>query len=291
MSIREIDAKNILVASRLPDADYVVNPYTGCEFGCLYCYASFMGRFVQEPRQSWGDYVYVKTNAVSRLEDELRRWSPARRRASILLSSVTDPYHGVEARYRLTRGVLTVLAREAYPGAVSVLTKSPMVLRDVDVLRRLPRAEVGLTVTTTEDRLSRFLEVRAPLASRRLQTLAELHAQRVKTYAFVGPLLPHFREQPHLLDRLFGELAATDVRSVYVEHLNAQPYIRERLWPKLRGEPAAVQDAYRTSSSRGHREGLDALVKELLTKHGLELRSRRVLEHGAAWTTGAGCTS
>jgi DNA repair photolyase len=165
VKIREIEAKTILVRSKLPDADYVVNPYTGCEFGCLYCYASFMGRFVGESVRAWGDYVYVKTNAVSLLEDELWRWSPKRRQASLLLSSVTDPYHGVETWYRLTRGILTVLAREGYPGVVSILTKSPLVLRDVDLLQGIPRAEVGMTVTTTDDTLSRFLEVRAPLAS------------------------------------------------------------------------------------------------------------------------------
>jgi DNA repair photolyase len=97
VKIREIEARTILVPSKLPDADYVVNPYTGCEFGCLYCYASFMGRFVGEPVRAWGDYVYVKANAVSLLVGELRRWSPKRRRASpLLLSSVTDPYHGVD---------------------------------------------------------------------------------------------------------------------------------------------------------------------------------------------------
>lgn len=162
MNIQEIKAKSVVVKSKLPDTDYVVNPYTGCEFGCLYCYASFMGRFVNEPIDNWGNYVYVKVNAVSVFENELRRWSPERRMASLLLSSVTDPYHGVESTYRLTRGILEILARETYPGVVSILTKSPLVLRDVDVLRRIPHLEVGMTVTTTDDQLSRFLEVRAP---------------------------------------------------------------------------------------------------------------------------------
>jgi len=104
--------------------------------------------------------------------------------------------HGVESRYRLTRGILEVLARETYPGRVSILTTSPLVLRDVDVLQQIPQVTVGMTVTTTDDRLSRFLEVRAPLASRRLKTLQQLHAAGLPTYAFVGPLLPHFRYQP-----------------------------------------------------------------------------------------------
>ena len=281
VKIREIEAKTILVRSKLPDADYVVNPYTGCEFGCLYCYASFMGRFVGEPVRAWGDYVYVKTNAVSLVEDELRRWSPRRRRASLLLSSVTDPYHGVETRYRLTRGILTVLAREEYPGVVSILTKSPLVLRDVDLLQGIPRAEVGMTVTTTDDTLSRFLEVRAPLASRRLRTLATLHARGITTYAFVGPLLPHFRCQPHLLETLFERLAAAGIGSLYVEHLNVSPYIRERLWHALRDEPAEVREAYEEAATDEHRQVLDTMVHELIAKHALKLRLASVLDHAS----------
>src|SRR5262245_51626005 len=176
MKIEEVEAKSVLTKSKLPDADYVVNPYTGCEFGCLYCYASFTGRFVGQPVNTWGDYVYAKVNAVALFETELGRLRASGRAPSLLLSSVTDPYQGAERRYRLTRGVLEILSREPYPGPVAILTKSPMVLRDADLLRALPRAEIGLTVTTTDDRLGRFLEVRAPRARRRLETLAELRA-------------------------------------------------------------------------------------------------------------------
>lgn len=279
MKIQEIETKSVLVRSKLPDTDYVVNPYIGCQFSCLYCFASFMGRFVKESTSNWGNYVYVKTNAIAVFEQELRQWSPKRRLASILLSSVTDPYHGVEARYRLTRGILQVLAREAYPGVVSILTKSPMVLRDVDLLRQIRRVEVGLTVTTTDDQLSRFLEVRAPLASRRLQTLKQLHTAGLATYAFVGPLLPHFRDQPKLLDELFASLADTGVRCVYVEHLNLSPYIKTRLMEALKHESPAVRDVYRGASTMMHRNILDGIVVELLEKYQLQLRSAKILNH------------
>jgi hypothetical protein len=91
---------------------------------------------------------------------------------------------------------------------IRILTKSPVVTRDIDLLSSLPRAEVGMTVTSTDDKGSRWLEVHAPLATRRLRTLAELNDAGITTYAFVGPLLPHFATQPELLDDLFGRLAA-----------------------------------------------------------------------------------
>lgn len=279
MKVQEIMAKRILVASALPDTDYVLNPYTGCAFGCVYCYASFMGRFVGESIADWGKYVYVKVNAVELLEKELARWSAARRMNTLLLSSVTDPYAGIEAKYRLSRGLVETLARAEYPGAVGVLTKSPLVLRDIDILRRLPDVEVGLTVTTTDDRLSRLVETRAPLASRRLETLLELNKQGIRTYAFIGPLLPHFALYPELLERLIASVAATGVSSVYVEHMNLRPYIRERLLRHLHSEPDEVRRLYAGAAATSHRERLDLMIAPLLTKYGMTLRLGRVLEH------------
>ena len=281
MKIQLIEAKSMLVPSKLPDADYVVNPYTGCEFGCLYCYASFMGRYMNEPIDSWGDYLYVKSNAVEIFEADLSRWSPSRRTASIFLSSVTDAYQGAEKKYKLTRGIRAILVREAYPGVVSILTKSPLILRDVDLLSRLPHPDVGMTITTTDDTLSRFLEIRAPLASRRIATLRRLHDAGIPTYAFVGPLLPHFRYRPDLLDALFAKLADSHVQSVYVEHINLKSYIRERLWHTLEHETKEIQDVYRDAATSAHREALDSIVAELMQKYHLRLRLNEVLYHNA----------
>lgn len=276
---RTVEAKSMLVKSKLPDADFVVNPYIGCDFACLYCYASFMGRFVGEPFKNWGNYLYAKANGVKVFEDDLRRIRAKGQAPSILLSSVTDPYQGAEKKFRLTRGILEALAREPYPGVVGILTKSPMVERDIDLLQRLPAAEVGMTVTSTDDKISRFLEVRAPLASRRLQTLTRLNASGLRTYAFVGPLLPHFRYQPEELDKLFSGLVKAGVRSVYIEHMNLRPYIKERLWPMLDDQPQAVQDVYRGATTNEHRAALNEIVEKLLTKYGLTLRLNEVLYH------------
>ena len=280
-----IEAKGLLVKSKLPDTDYVVNPYVGCEFACQYCYASFMGRFVNEEFQNWGNYLYVKGNAETVFEKDLLRLRASGGKPSILLSSVTDPYQGAEKKHRITRGILEILAREPYPGVVSILTKSPLVERDIDLLSRLPGAEIGMTITTTDDAISRFLEVRAPLATRRLQTLSRLGKAGLKTYAFVGPLLPHFRYQPDQLDKLFQGIADAGVRSVYVEHMNLKQYIRERLWKVLSDQPREIRDVYQQATEADHREALDEIVSRLLTKHGLRLRLNEVLYHNQNGTT------
>lgn len=135
MKITEVEAKSIIVPSKLPDQDYVINPYTGCQFGCLYCYATFMGRYVNESRSDWGNYVYVKLNAVELVRKQLGKWGKERRQSSILLSSVTDPYQGVERKYKIVRGILEVFVEAEYPGQINLLTKSPLIERDLDLLK------------------------------------------------------------------------------------------------------------------------------------------------------------
>jgi DNA repair photolyase len=264
--IGEIDAREIFVKSALPDTDYVANPYVGCRFGCAYCYASFMGRLVNEKITNWGQYVYVKRNAVETGRLQLARWRRRDFSPSILFSSVTDPYQGVERKFQLTRGLLQVLAESDYAGKISVLTKSPLVLRDSDLIRRLRNAEVGITITTNDDALSRALEVRAPTATRRLETLAGLVDRGLRTYAFLGPVLPNYWNDPGALSDLLRAIAGTGTRSIYVEELNLSPRIRQR-YEKFepRTPPAS--------------SGSSVRILDLLAKYGLELRLGKVLQH------------
>ncbi|KDN79497.1 radical SAM protein [Streptomyces olindensis] len=275
----EIEAKTLIQKSKTPSNDYVINPYTGCVLGCAYCFASFAGRQFGRSVKEWGDYLYVKKNAVELARTELAKMPQDKRQGTMLLSSVTDPYQGHETKYRLTRGILRELQAVGYPGLVRILTKSPVVTRDIDLLSGLPRAEVGMSVTTTDDKVSRWLEVRAPLASRRLRTLAELNEAGIATYAFVGPLLPHFATQPELLDDLFGQLLEAGVREVFMEHINLKRYIRERMDQVLADEPEEVREAYLQARTKEHREQLDVIVTELLNRHGLRLRFEEVVHH------------
>jgi DNA repair photolyase len=279
MKIEKINAKSMLVLSNLPDTDYVVNPYTGCQFACLYCYASFMGRFVGESRSNWGNYVYVKSNAVDIIREELAKWSNTKCQSSVLLSSVTDPYQGLEKKYQLTRGILQEFLNRQYPGLISILTKSSLVLRDLDVIKQLSNVEVGMTITTTDDNLSHFLEVEAPAVTQRLKTLKKLNEFGIKTYAFIGPLLPHFRYETHLLEKLFIEIAESGVQEVYIEHINLPSYIKERLFPELLSKSEEVQKIYKGAIAKEHRNILDLQVKRLLLTYGLNVRLGGAIYH------------
>ena len=277
--IHEVQAKSIIGATKVPSADFVINPYTGCQFACRYCFASFMGRFVGEANENWGHYVYVKTNAVDLMEKDIHRLLKKDPHPRIAISTVTDPYQGVEKKYRLTRGILEVFARHGYPGRVSVLTKSPMVLQDASRLSQIENAEVGISVTTTEDSLSRKLEAAAPLASARLETLRRLNEAGIKTYAFVGPFLPHMFLRPELIDHLFGRIRAAGTTEIKVEYLNLPGYVKRRFGEFLADQPQDIRAVYEDSQTVEYREQLEPILREALEHHSLSMRFNEVVHH------------
>ena len=204
--VREIACRSALSRSRIPGATYCVNPFVGCSHACRYCYASFMKRFTGH-EERWGAFVDVRVNAPEVLAAQLERARPA----PVLLSTVTDPYQPLEERYRVTRRCLEHLLRRRFP--VDVLTKSPLVLRDLDLLEGAEGVAVGLSVTTDDDGVRKAFEPGAPPVEARLGALRELRSRGVETYAFVGPLLPMDPE------RLAGALGPW-VDRVYVDRMN-----------------------------------------------------------------------
>jgi len=128
MIVREIDCKSILTRSGIPVVDYAVNPYVGCQHGCAYCYAGFMKRFTGH-REQWGQFVDVRVNAPQGLARQLKRAKPG----TVSLGTVTDVYQPLERKYCLARGCLQALTPyDSFP--TTVLTKSALVLHDLDVL-------------------------------------------------------------------------------------------------------------------------------------------------------------
>ena len=278
MQIKSVPAKTILVKSNLPDCDYVINPYIGCGFSCKYCYASFMCRFVDRPQSDWGKFVYIKNNADQLLAKEIKKLANHGEGKSIFLSSVTDPYQGLEAKYQLTRKCLQVLLDHDFQGEVSILTKSDLVLRDIDLFSKLRNIEVGLTITSADDGISRYFEKYAPLVSNRINALKKLNLAGIKTYAFIGPLLPHFVTSQTNLDKLFKSIAETGTKDVYVEHLNLSAYIKNRLLEELGEQRDLINKFYQVKSSK-FRQQIDSIIKELVNKYHFNLRLGETIHH------------
>jgi DNA repair photolyase len=190
MIVKEIQSKSILSASKI--YPYVINPYTGCQHSCSYCYARFMKRFTGH-KEPWGQFVDVKVNAAELLRREITR----KRRDTVWVSGVCDPYQPLEGKYRLTRQCLEILADHDWP--VVVQTRSALVLRDIDILKRGKFFEVGFSVTTADDRVRKLFEPGAPPIKARLNALEELHRAGIKTYAMIAPMLPEADALPELL--------------------------------------------------------------------------------------------
>lgn len=280
IKIEEIQAKSIIAKTKVPSADYVINPYTGCQFGCMYCFASFMGRFVGEKNANWGNYVYVKTNAVELMQKDIQRLMKKDPHPRIAIRTVPGPYQGIEKKRRLTRGILQTFADHDYQGRVSLLTKSPIVLDDLDILKRINNVEVGLSITTSDDKLSRFLEVQAPSSTARIKTVKKLIEAGINTYVFVGPLLPRMKYEPELLENLFAEIAATGTRDVKVEYLNLPKYVRPRLNKVLKEELPEVQEIYATSQHEDYQAEMEPVIRVLLKKYEFNLRFGEIVAHG-----------
>ncbi|MCL0048161.1 radical SAM protein [Dehalococcoidia bacterium] len=185
MIVREVYTKSILSRSKV--FDYVVNPYIGCEHACTYCYARFMKRFTGH-REPWGEFVDVKINAPDLLKREIDRTPPGR----VWVSGVCDPYQPLERTYKVTKTCLEILVEHDWP--ITIQTKSALVLRDVALFAGSNKIEVGLTVTTGDERVRELFEPNAASIKERIKALEKLHLAGTRTYVMIAPMLPQAEE-------------------------------------------------------------------------------------------------
>jgi DNA repair photolyase len=266
--VREIECKSVLTKSGIEGVDYALNPYVGCAHGCVYCYASFMKRFTGH-KEEWGAFVDVKVNAAEVLARQMRR----AKQGNIVSGTVTDPYQPLEERYEITHACLEVLTDYDFP--VSILTKSDLVLRDLDLLRRLKDVEVGFTITALDDEVQRIFEPSSPLASARLAALTELAEAGVKTWTFCGPLLPFLSDGEEQIDALFGDLVRAGVSYIIVDSMKLSGAIWGKVRKVLERDYPDLVEEYRhiAADRRPYHEALMTRVQRLAEKHSLTWRT------------------
>jgi DNA repair photolyase len=262
-------------SGRMP-FDWTLNPYRGCEFGCQYCYARYTHEFM-ELRDSldFERKIFAKVNAAGLLRAELAR---ARDRGqSIALGTATDPYQPAEKQFEITRRLLEVFA--GFEGLdFSITTKSVLILRDLELLREVARRHrfsVHLTVTTTDERLARLLEPKAPPPAQRLEAVARLAEAGIDVSVNAMPILPGINDGPLALDDLVRQSAAAGARSIYGNVLFLMPSAMNHFMPFLEAEFPHLVARYRRLYARSayltgdYKERISRLLASLREKYGL----------------------
>ena len=282
-----------------------INPYTGCAFGCAYCYARYAHRYVMEraataqrlsgaaerdsgsipPWLAFERHIFVKKNAASALARVLRQGSEKHlalvRGETIVIGTATDPYQPAERRYRVTREILELLA--THPGLrITIITKSPLVTRDAALLARISQRSslsVHISLITLDRALARRIEPRAPTPDARLRAIARLAEAGVNVGVNCMPVLPGITDDPRALDALVKRVAEAGALRLGACSLRLQHEARKRYLPFIAQEfphlAERYREAYAHNSSLGerYRSGLAAFMERACTKHGIGWRT------------------
>ncbi len=275
-----------------------LNPYVGCEFGCSYCYARYAHRYVVERAHGAGklsdaelaDFrgphgweaferrIFVKEQVLGALETDLRRLPPGQ---TVVIGTATDPYQPAERRFRITRAVLERLAR-CEGLSVGIITKSPLVARDLDVLQQIQahnELEVYVSLITVDARLVRTLEARSPLPAVRLRGLAKLTAAGINAGLIVAPVLPGITDDLPGLEALFSAARDAGARFLHAGPLRLYPAIRDRFLPLLDEHFPELAARYRTayanrsSAPRAYERALNRRIRGLQQRFGFAVNN------------------
>jgi DNA repair photolyase len=262
--VREVQCRKLL--NRCGIDDYSFNCYVGCGHGCGYCYARFMQRFHPHDEE-WGRFVDVRINAVQALARQLRRLEPG----SVFTCSACDGWQPIEARYRLTRECCRLLVTAGFH--LNILTKSKLVLRDLDILTG-PRIQIGVTITTPDENWAAIWEPGASTVAERIEILRQAKAAGLRTVVMFAPLLPGISDTQEALGRLFAIAAETRVNRIWTDPINPRP----RVWPAvqqvLRRRRPELYDHYQrvlfdAGFRRDYRRRLNARIRKAAQAAGL----------------------
>lgn len=215
MEIKEriIQVKDYLTKSNLPASDYVINPYVGCPHACRYCYACFMKRFTGHTEE-WGGFIDIKLCDKPINLNKLAG-------KSVFLSSVTDCYNRFEENYRITLGILEQLVNADC--SVGISTKSKLILRDIDLLKRFRNLRVSMSVNTLDEGFKNDMDNASSIAER-LDTLQKLHESGIYTILFMSPIFPFITDFKAIIEQTRGY-----IDEYWFENLNLRGSYKQRI--------------------------------------------------------------
>lgn len=282
---QESKARSILnpVKAMMP-LNWTINPYRGCRHACVYCFArpshTYFGLNAGEDFHS---QIFVKVNAPELLRKEFSR--PSWKKEAVCLGSATDPYQPIERKYRLSRQIIEIFCEVKNP--LEIITKSPLIVDDVDLLMELNRltggkVSVNMSITTLNAEKARLIEPGTPSPQKRLAALGALNAMGIKTRLFIMPVLPGITDAPEELEELFDEATKIGVKMISTDTLRIARGLEEyyhsfiaQNFPELRPRYQRLyENGRRTFASDRYREALKRKTEELRLKYNL-LPSKR----------------
>jgi DNA repair photolyase len=279
----EMGARQILNRCTNPQMPFAwtINPYRGCEFGCVYCYARYTHEFLdlRDP-MDFERRIFVKRRAAEVLERTLARTPIGR--SAIAIGTATDPYQPAERSFGLTRSMLEVFARL---GGIrlSITTKSNLVARDIDLLKKInekSELSVNFSLITLNRRLQRILEPRAPRPELRLRALSLLAAEGIRCNVLMMPMIPGLTDSPAAIENIVAAARRHGAADVHCRALFLKPSAASRFLPFIESHfPAlAAQMKQRYGEStygpRAYDQQLDALVGRIKRKYGYAPRAQ-----------------
>lgn len=259
MVLKEIQSKSIITKSNLPESDFVINPYTGCSHACIYCYARFMKRFTGH-NEEWGEFIDVKINAADLIPKNLEKYSDK----SLVIGSVTDPYQKAEEKYEITRQILEKLID--YPSRVDIITKSNLVTRDIDILKKFKNLRVVFSLGQSDDKAVEKLEPGAPSITERINALKSLHENNIRTVVFISPIFPLLSDWKKTISK-----TKKYADEYWFENLNIYPSVRNNIYAFLKSNYPELIDKYRDiyKDEKMYWDETENQIKEFCQKEGL----------------------
>lgn len=247
MVIKEIKVNDYLTKSKLPASDYVINPYVGCPHGCKYCYASFMKRFTGH-NEEWGDFLDIKICDKKINLEKIKN-------KDVFLSSVTDCYNPFEEKYKVTRKILEQLVdADCFLG---IATKSNLILRDVDLLKKMKHVRVSMSINTLNENFRADMD-NASSIEERLATLEKLHKQGIYTILFMSPIFPYITEWQEIIEK-----SKNYVDEYWFENLNLRGAYKFYIMNYIKNKYAKYYKYYCDIYLNGNNSYWESLSKEI----------------------------
>jgi len=254
---RTVQVKDLLTKSNLPASDYVINPYVGCPHGCKYCYACFMKRFTNHSEE-WGQFIDIKqcSRAISKKRLQGK---------TVFLSSVTDCYNPFEEKYECTRKILEQLT--AIDCELSIATKSKLIRRDVDLLKKCKKLKVSMSVNTLDEQFRKDMD-NASTISERLKTLEVLHENGIYTILFMSPIFPEITDF-----RAIIEASKDYVEEYWFENLNLRGSYKPRILEYVKTHYPQYTQLYHeiyTEGNMAYWQSLSRAIEAYCSKHSVK---------------------